>query len=238
MAFKYHPDRFGDGEMMRMVNKAFDILSDQDQKKKTDEEYAKSQSYQNNFNGNDYPNQFIFKRTKPKLFCLRLFRRRSLTKDPTQFREIRLTPQEFEYGTIIKVNHSKRIYKNDKDFLVIDKILYVYVNPNTKPNTQIKFKRECDHRANSDPGDLIFVLRNKVSPPQFTFDESDIYCKLEVNPRTEKTNLTLPNGQVILIDVKEAIVEKRKRNYYLGRGFPRKCSNTFGNLYVDLIFQD
>lgn len=128
---------------------------------------------------------------------------KNIPKDDPVEHTILCSLEDLYNGKNKKFKINRKIYQNGS-YYDDNKIVEIIIQPGWKTGTKITFEKEGDVNPNSIPGDIIFVIKEKVHP---TFkregDNLIMHCDISLHEALTgfNKNIKLLNGKVELIKV-------------------------------------
>ena len=216
LASIHHPDKGGDQEKFKDIQKAYETLSDPQKK----EQYDNPNPFQN-FQGNP---QDIFRQGSPfgDIFG-DIFGQRQRQGNPDSVGDIKITLQQAYHGTDLSIN--------------IDGVNRVLdIKPGTRQGSKIRIAQGGkQHYQQFPPGDLIIRMHVEV-PPDMGVQDNDIYQHIMINAIEAMTGvekrINHVSGKKLSVKVPQGTQQGSKlRLSNQGMPYPG-APEVFGSLFV------
>jgi len=162
-------------------------------------------------------------------------------KDEPTVHEVHLTLEELYRGLTKRFNITKTIYDAQGNGRQEKKTLEVEIKPGWKDGTKITFHNEGDVRPGVEPGDVVFVIREKPHP-FFQREKANLIYTANITLsqalRGVKLNIPLLNGETKEVVIKDRVIDPHYIHRVPGAGMPMpKSPGQYGDLLIKFNIQ-
>jgi len=168
-------------------------------------------------------------------------------QDPTIERDLPVSLEDINKGVVKKMKISRRVYDENGDNKMEEKVLQINVKPGWKAGTRVTFAKEGDRIPGKVPADIAFVIRDKAHPT-FTREESNLVYTHKVSLRDSLCGSVVQvpllqrdkgaPAKSVSIDLKDEVIKPTTTKRIQGEGLPYpKDSSRRGDLLVKFDIQ-
>jgi DnaJ family protein B protein 4 len=157
-------------------------------------------------------------------------------KDPPVMRDLELSLEELYRGVQKKFNVSRKVTDERGSTRKETKTLEINVKPGWKSGTKITFHNESDVRPGTEPGDLIFVIK-ELPHQYFERDRENLIYKANItlSQALRGVKLTIPHfdGNTREVTIRDRVIDPNYIHRIPGSGMPKpKEPGNYGDLLI------
>ena len=247
LAMKWHPDKNINNKInaekkFKEINKAYDILSDPQKKKKYDMygEEGLDNNYSNFTTFNNPENVFNHFFGKENNFFNNFEQKQNHYSKPVSNTiniDVYVTLEELYTGIIKKLKITRKIYNTPISFKKEKEIINLNIKKGYKSGTKITFKRKGNQIYNMLPGNICFIIKEKKHII-FSRENNNLIVNKEIDLKEALVNYLI---EIPFLDNTSYIREKIGNNLVIypgykhiitGKGMPDSKTGKYGNLYI------